>query len=48
MPGAATHQDGRLEVLAVMTDGSIENRYEQTANGTWTTNWFGFAPAATG
>jgi hypothetical protein len=45
---AATHQDGRLEVLAVMSDGSIQNRYEQSASGTWSTNWNGFAPAATG
>jgi predicted alpha-1,6-mannanase (GH76 family) len=40
------HLSGRLEVFAVMSDGSIMNKYEQSADGAWS-NWSGFAPRGT-
>jgi len=38
------HADGRLEVFAVMSDGSVQNRFETTADGVWS-GWNVFAPA---
>ncbi|MBS2539840.1 DUF1906 domain-containing protein, partial [Catenulispora sp. NF23] len=40
---AARHVDGRLEVFAVMSDGSMRNRGETTANGSWT-DWSVYGP----
>jgi hypothetical protein len=40
------HADGRLEVFAVMGDGSVQNRFETVANGSWS-RWNAFAPAKT-
>ena len=40
------HADGRLEVFAVMSDGSVQNRFETTANGAWSA-WSAFAPSGT-
>ncbi|MEZ0114577.1 hypothetical protein ABH920_008612 [Catenulispora sp. EB89] len=40
------HKSGRLEVFAVISDGSIKNRYEQSPNGSWS-SWNGFANAGT-
>ena len=40
------HADGRLEVFAVMSDGSVQNRFETTANGAWS-GWNLFAPSQT-
>ena len=40
------HADGRLEVFAVMSDGSIQNRFETAANGAWS-GWNAFAPSGT-
>jgi hypothetical protein len=40
------HKSGRLEVFAVMSDGSIQNKYEQAANGSWS-GWNGFANPGT-
>jgi hypothetical protein len=38
------HADGRIEVFAVMSDGSVQNRFETTADGAWS-GWNVFAPA---
>lgn len=43
---SARHADGRLEVFAVMSDGSIQNRFETAANGGWS-DWNAFAPSGT-
>ena len=40
------HLSGRLEVFAVMSDGSILNKYEQSPDGAWSP-WNGFAPGGT-
>jgi hypothetical protein len=40
------HADGRLEVFAVMSDGSIQNQVEAAANGAWS-GWNAFAPSGT-
>ncbi|MEZ0114575.1 hypothetical protein ABH920_008610 [Catenulispora sp. EB89] len=43
---SGVHQDGRVEVFAVTPAGGIENRYETTADGSWS-NWSGFGPSGT-
>lgn len=40
------HADGRLEVFAVMSDGSVQNRFETAANGAWS-GWNALAPSGT-
>ncbi len=40
------HADGRLEVFAVMSDGSVQNRFETVAGGAWS-GWNAFAPSGT-
>jgi hypothetical protein len=40
------HADGRLEVFAVLADGSVRNRFEVVAIGAWS-GWDEFAPAGT-
>ncbi|WP_370355051.1 DUF2961 domain-containing protein [Catenulispora sp. EB89] len=42
----ARHDDGRLEVFAVMSDGSIMNKFETSPDSTWSA-WSSFAPPKT-
>jgi hypothetical protein len=41
--GATGHADGRLEVFAVMSDGSMRNRCETAPNGPWS-GWGVYGP----
>ena len=43
---AGVHADGRMEVFSVTASGGIENKYEQTPNGSWS-GWNDFGPNAT-
>ncbi|ACU70969.1 Domain of unknown function DUF1906 [Catenulispora acidiphila DSM 44928] len=40
------HADGRLEVFAVMSDGSVQNRFQDSAGGAWS-DWGVFASSKT-
>jgi hypothetical protein len=40
------HLSGQVELLAVMTDGSVMNKFETTPDGPWA-GWFGWASALT-
>jgi hypothetical protein len=40
------HADGRLEVFAVLSNGSVENDFETVPDGAWS-GWDDFASAGT-
>ena len=44
-PASAHHADGRLELFAVSPSGAVQNKYEQTPDGTWS-GWNEFGPGS--